>query len=185
MILLLIGLLFLVITIPVPENDEEKGKTDLYGTNGEQENERIHAMQIKQSEQYEEYLEERVADVLEYVEGVGETEVIITLKSTGQKVIEKDQVSNGRTTEEEDSAGGKRKEKENSSEKTTIYEQYEDGSQSPYVSREMMPEIEGVVVVAEGGDHAVVIQNITEAIQALFGIEAHKIKIMKRTTAGK
>ena len=45
----------------------------------------------------------------------------------------------------------------------------------------MTPEIEGVLVIAEGGENAVVIQNITEAIQALFGVEAHKIKIMKRT----
>ena len=52
---------------------------------------------------------------------------------------------------------------------------------SPYISKEMTPEIEGVLVIAEGGENAVVIQNITEAIQALFGVEAHKIKIMKRT----
>ena len=39
----------------------------------------------------------------------------------------------------------------------------------------------GVLVVAEGGGNAVVIRDITEAIQALFGVEAHKIKIMKRT----
>ena len=41
-------------------------------------------------------------------------------------------------------------------------------------------EVEGVVVIADGGDNAVVAQNITEAVQALFGVEAHKIKIMKR-----
>ena len=29
-------------------------------------------------------------------------------------------------------------------------------------------------------DDAVVVKNITEAVQALFGVEAHKIKIMKR-----
>ena len=75
-------------------------------------------------------------------------------------------------------------EKEGETEKTSIYEQREDGSQTPYVSREMLPEVEGIAVIAEGGDHPVVVQNITEAIQALFGIEAHKIKIMKRTTAG-
>ena len=133
---------------------------------------------------YEAYLEKRVADALECVEGVGKTEVVITLKSSGQKVIEKDQISNSRTTTEEDSAGGTRGEKEGETEKTSIYEQREDGSQTPYVSREMLPEVEGVAVIAEGGDHPVVVQNITEAIQALFGIEAHKIKIMKRTTAG-
>ena len=33
---------------------------------------------------------------------------------------------------------------------------------------------------ADGGDNAVAAQSITEAVQALFGVEAHKIKIMKR-----
>ena len=70
--------------------------------------------------------------------------------------------------------------KDQSSDKTSIYEQYSDGSSSPYVSKELSPEIEGVVVIAEGGDDAVVVKNITEAVQALFGVEAHKIKIMKR-----
>ena len=97
--------------------------------------------------QYEAYLEKRVADALECVEGVGKTEVVITLKSSGQKVIEKDQISNSRTTTEEDSAGGTRVEKEGETEKTSIYEQREDGSQTPYVSREMLPEVEGVAVI--------------------------------------
>ena len=66
------------------------------------------------------------------------------------------------------------------SDQTSVYEQNSDGSQSPYVSMELSPEIEGVVVIADGGDDAVVIRNITEAVQALFGVEAHKIKIMKR-----
>ncbi|MGN0422485.1 MAG: stage III sporulation protein AG, partial [Lachnospiraceae bacterium] len=40
---------------------------------------------------------------------------------------------------------------------------------------------EGVVVLAEGGDNAVVKQNITEAVQALFGIDTHKIRVMKKS----
>lgn len=173
-----------MIAIPVPGESEEareerQGETSTGQLTG-------NGMDAEESwvGQYEAYLENRVADALECVEGVGKTEVVITLKSSGQKVIEKDQISGSRTTTEEDSAGGTRVEKEGETEKTSIYEQHEDGSQTPYVSREMLPEIEGVAVIAEGGDHPVVVQNITEAIQALFGIEAHKIKIMKRTTAG-
>ena len=48
------------------------------------------------------------------------------------------------------------------------------------MTKELLPEVEGVIVIAEGGDNAVVARNITEAVQALFGVEAHKIKIMKR-----
>ena len=39
--------------------------------------------------------------------------------------------------------------------------------------------VEGVVVVAEGGDNAVVVRNITEVVQALFDVDSHKIKVIK------
>ena len=51
--------------------------------------------------------------------------------------------------------------------------------QNPYVIKEISPKIEGVVVIAEGGDNPVVIQDISEAVQALFDVDTHKIKIMK------
>lgn len=39
--------------------------------------------------------------------------------------------------------------------------------------------MEGVLVIAEGGDKSSVKEEIIGAAQALFGIEPHKIKIMK------
>ena len=61
----------------------------------------------------------------------------------------------------------------------TVYE--EDGSRgkSPYVISETNPKVEGVLVIAEGGGNSRIKQEILEAAQALFGIEAHKIKIVK------
>ena len=115
------------------------------------------------------------------MEGVGRAEVVITFKSSGQKVVEKDQNSSSQSSSEKDQNGGTRETTDRSCSKESVYTQDTQGAQIPYVSKELMPEIEGVLVIADGGDHAVVVQNITEAIQALFGIEAHKIKIMKRT----
>ena len=37
----------------------------------------------------------------------------------------------------------------------------------------------GVLVCAQGGGDPVVVQNIQEAVMALFQVDAHKIKIMK------
>lgn len=175
LIILLVGILLVVIVIPVPdrkntdtaENKNDENKTKNYQADSE--------------EEYEQYLERRVSKALEYVQGVGKTEVMITLKSSGQNVVEKDQKSSSQITDEEDSSGGTRSVKDNTADKTSIYEQSSDGTQSPYVSKKLTPEIEGVIVIAQGGDNAVVVENITEAIQALFGVEAHKIKIMKRT----
>ena len=39
-------------------------------------------------------------------------------------------------------------------------------------------DIEGIVVLAEGGDNAVIVRQITEVVQALFAIDAHKIKVI-------
>lgn len=176
LILMLIGILLLVIAIPTPDKQDNQQNDNLDNASGQMDNSYQNS-----SEEYEEYLENRVSNALEYVEGVGKAEVLITLKSSGQKIIEKDQQNSSQKTEEEDSTGGTRSIQDSTSDKTSIYEQGSDGSQSPYVSKELTPEISGVVVIADGGDNAVVVQNITEAIQALFGVEAHKIKIMKRT----
>ncbi len=170
LILLLIGILLLVIAIPV-ENPQNKNV---------QETQAVSTDEVQEAGEYEEYLERKTARVLQEVEGAGEVTVMITLRSGGQKIIEKDQSSTTQTTEEADSEGGTRSTTDQSSDKTSIYEQYSDGSSAPYVSKELSPEVEGVVVIAEGGDDAVVVKNITEAVQALFGVEAHKIKIMKR-----
>lgn len=48
------------------------------------------------------------------------------------------------------------------------------------IEQEQVPEVEGVVVIMEGGQDPLLRKHTMEAIQALFGIEAHKIKIMKR-----
>ena len=173
LILLLTGLLLFVAVVPFPasnradESEADSSSTAVTGIGTD-------------TGEYEAYLEKKTADILRQVDGVGEVTVMITLKSGGQKIIEKDQSGTSQTTEEADSAGGTRTVEDSTTDKTSIYEQKSDGSSVPYVSKELAPEVEGVVVIADGGDNAVAAQSITEAVQALFGVEAHKIKIMKR-----
>ena len=180
LILLLSGILLLVIVFPVPDSGAGDSAAGSAGSLSADSTAADAAADISGTGEYEAYLEEKTAQTLRQVSGVGEVTVMITLKSGGQKIIEKDQSNTVQTTEEEDSSGGTRAVEDQSSDKTSIYTQGADGSSAPYVSKELSPEIEGVVVIADGGDDAVVIQNITEAVQALFGVEAHKIKIMKR-----
>ena len=51
-----------------------------------------------------------------------------------------------------------------------------------YTAQNTYPEVEGVFVVSQGGDDSSVKLAISEAIQALFGIDVHKIKIVKMNT---
>ena len=53
------------------------------------------------------------------------------------------------------------------------------GASEPLIIGETMPKIEGVVVACEGGDRASVRSEISAALQALFDIDLHKIKVCK------
>ena len=176
-ILFLCGLLLLVVAVPVPKTGEVDKDTKIDGESGKGETYETDSMA-----DYEKYLEQKTAQTLGVVDGAGKVTVMITLKSTGQKVVEKDQQSTHQTTKEADSQGETRESEEKSLDKTTVYSQGTDGTQIPYVSKENAPEVEGILVIADGGGNAVVAKNLTEAVQALFGVEAHKIKIMKRAS---
>ncbi len=172
LILLLTGVLLVVIALPSGGTKETTG--------GERDSDQTE-MPVQDSQTgYTQYLEQKLSDTLSQIEGAGEVTVMVTLKSSAEKVVEKDQTSDQETVTESDSQGGTRTTKQENQEESTVYAQGDGQDQSPYVSKELSPQIEGVVVVAQGGDQAVVKQNITEAVEALFGIESHKIRIMKK-----
>ena len=174
LILLLSGVLLLVITLPVSDGS---GESERSGAAGEQS-----GGVLSGEEDYAKYMERKLKHVLSKVSGVGEVEVMVTLRSTSEKVVEKDEEKESETVTEQDSQGGTRTTSRNSSSGTTVFG--EDGSgtssgQEPYVTKELTPIVEGVVVIAQGGDEPVTVQNITEAVQALFNVDTHKIKVMK------
>ena len=68
---------------------------------------------------------------------------------------------------------------EQGNQEETVYEELSGRERTPYVTLEINPKVEGVLVIAEGGGNSRIRQEILEAAQALFGIDAHKIKIMK------
>ena len=100
------------------------------------------------------------------------------MEATGKKTVEKDAQTTVRISGGTDQTSGTSS-TEQSDSASTVYELDQDGSQTPYVTQETSMTIRGVLVVAQGGGDPVIVQNITEAVMALFGIEAHKIKVMK------
>ena len=125
-------------------------------------------------------MEKRLKHVLGQMEGVGETEVMITLSDSGETIVEKDQKEQRNRIEESDADGGTRTTTEQ--EETTVY--VENGSEKqPYVTKEVLPKVEGVLVVAEGGDDPRVISDISDTVMALFRVEAHKIKVVKMSSS--
>ena len=173
-VLLLFGVLLVVIALPTTTGTmgADKKDADISGTQGA-------AGTDTATLTYEEQLEKRLSAILSQVAGAGRVEVMVTLESRGERIVEKDTPESRKSVEETDSSGGSRTTDEQDWGEETVY--YEDGSggKSPYVVKELEPNIEGVLVLAEGGDSAVVKQELLEAVQALFPIEAHKVKIME------
>lgn len=166
LILALVGVLLLVIAMPVENQSGEKKETTVQ-TEGA-------SVQLSAREQ----MESKLQQVLSTVSGVGKTEVMITLKSDGRKIVEKDmEVSEGK--EENGQDGGKAVSSQTDSAESTVFEKDSQGNEIPYVTETLEPEIAGVLVVAQGAGNLTTVNEITEAVMALFGVEAHKIKVMK------
>lgn len=124
-------------------------------------------------------LEDDLKRILLQVEGVGEVDVAVTMESTGRKLVEKDVPLSESSVDETGNGTNSKKESKNS-EEATVYLENADGTKAPYVIEETMPVVRGVLVVAQGADDPQVVAEIKEAAMALFHLEAHKIKVMKK-----
>ena len=177
-ILALLGILLMVIALPVKKTENARDETGLSDTGSD-------TMKTSETEKddgdgsYTQEVENRLEALLSSMDGVGEVKVMVTLSSSMEQVVEKDVPYSMDTTKETDSAGGSRDVVNSKQEETTVYVTDQAGKKTPYISKTLEPAIEGVTVVAQGGGNAVVQKNITDVIQALFGVEAHKIKVVK------
>ena len=120
-------------------------------------------------------LEQRLEELLKKVSGIGDVQVMITLKSSAETVVLKDSPYTSEVTEESDSEGGHRT--------VTQIEQGEEtilaNDNDPYVIKRIEPEVQGVVVIAEGAGDLRIVTEIVEAVEVLFEVPAHKVKVMK------
>ncbi len=128
-------------------------------------------------------LEEKLEKVLRKMEGVGEVEVMITISDYGEAVVEKDLSEASNSVTETDKNGGSRTSVDKEMQAQTVH--VEDGNGTyPYIEKELLPTIEGIMVVAEGGGNSLVVSKISEAVMALFPIDAHKIIVVKMSSKG-
>lgn len=131
---------------------------------------------------YEHELENRLEQILGGMEGITSVDVMITLSATSEKVLEKS-IQLEENKQEIEKGSGESLEKSVTSSLSKKNEALLTGNTSgsmPYIIKEMSPSIQGVVVAAQGNITQTKIREISEAVQALFGIEAHKIKVIEK-----
>ena len=158
------GVLLLLLSVPDLFQKEKEEAVDTGAVAQQRE---------EQTEEYAEHMERKLKEMLLKVNGVTSAEVMITVKSTMEKVVLQDTMSESDTLRETDGGGGERESGKTTEEKTAVL-----AGETPFLTKELTPAVEGVVIVAEGLESEGVLA-VTEAVQALFDLPAHKVKIIR------
>lgn len=174
LILVLTGILLCVIALPV-KDDKKLPVTDETVTTGLRKEE----IRMDRGEEYTDDWEKRLEETLSCIEGAGKVRVLITLRESESRVVEKDKVEESSDTVERDSTGGTRSVMEQKEDSKTVFAPDAAGQNVPYVVKTTAPVVEGVVVVAQGADNSLVKQEIIASVQVLFNLDVNKIRVVK------
>lgn len=111
--------------------------------------------------EYCEYLEEKVTEIIESIDGAGKANVMITLSETTEYVYATNEKLNDKTIEGE----------------YVIIEK--DNNDSGLLVKTIEPKIRGVAIVCEGGNNLSVQNQIYSAVSAVLDISTARISISK------
>ena len=123
--------------------------------------------------------EDKIKGILEQIVGVGTVDVMVTIDSTEEIVVERNRQDTQQNTEETDANGGTR----NITQYTRdgeIVTYDSSGDQTPIITKKIKPKIRGVLVVAKGAENKVVKDLITEAVEKGLNVESYRISVVPR-----
>ncbi len=126
-----------------------------------------------QSATYEDHLTQQLEETFSHMAGVGRVRVLLTLEDSGEVTVLQDLDYTRTEQEESDSSGAGRKTLEEQRQTETV----RDAQDQPYVLRENVPKVRGILILAEGAESSVVRQELLQSAQALLGVSADEVHI--------
>lgn len=118
-------------------------------------------------------LADELAATLAGIDGVGRVRVKVNLKSQSRKIWERQEHDSKRTSQEQ---GNINTEADTNNE--LVFAKDRDGYDRPVLKEELAPEIEGVIVVAEGAQDIKLKRLLIEAVITVLGIPAHRVMVL-------
>jgi stage III sporulation protein AG len=120
--------------------------------------------------------EYRLKKILSSMKGAGRVEVMISYKTGKELIPAMNTVESNTETEEKDSNGGIRKVRQVDTNSQPVSMTTSEGSQ-PLITREIQPEVLGVVVIAEGAEDIRVRMELQQAVQTVLGVHANQVDV--------
>lgn len=117
-----------------------------------------------------EQLELELAKTLSQVQGAGEVQVMLTLKTGTQYIYQTDLTQDEQ--EQDDHT-------QRSSTRSTVIVSAGSSQQQAVISQTIYPTYQGAVVISQGADNAAVKLDLVNAVSSLTGLSADKITVIK------
>lgn len=118
--------------------------------------------EITDADSYCDYLEFKLKNCLESIDGVGKVNVTVTVNGEIEKVYATETVTSSGTQGEK------------------VTENVVTVSGKPLLVKEIYPKIVGIVIVADGGNHSIIKAKIIDAVTTCVSIDYSRILILKR-----
>lgn len=115
-------------------------------------------------------IEQRLSELLSKVEGAGQVSVMVYADTGSEQVPAYNDVQDTRNDERAD---GKSLETSETRQLALA------GTDEPVILKVIIPQIKGVVVVAEGADDILIKAQLNNAVCTLLGIPEHRVQILK------
>ncbi|WP_019909663.1 stage III sporulation protein AG [Paenibacillus sp. HW567] len=127
----------------------------------------------------EQALEDRTKEILEKIVGVGTVDIMVTVDSTEEVVVQRNMNDSQQQSEETDASGGKRHTTQYTRDGEIVtYSQ--SGNETPIITKRIKPQVRGVLVVAKGAENKVVRGLIEQAIEKGLNVPGYRISVVPR-----
>lgn len=127
---------------------------------------------------YEARLSSQLEEIISLIRGVGKVKVKIYVRGYKEIEYEYNSRSLNKVTSELDQNGGQREIVEDNLERELVLTRDGSGNERPIIRRERFPEIEGVLIVAQGAENSQVKAEIFYSVRNLLNIPVHRISVL-------
>jgi stage III sporulation protein AG len=124
-------------------------------------------------------MENRTKEILEKIVGVGTVDIMVTVDSTEEIVVQKNMNDTQQQSEETDANGGKRHTTQYTRDGEIVtYSQ--SGDETPIITKRIKPQVRGVLVVAKGAENKIVRGLIEQAVEKGLNVPLYRISVVPR-----
>ena len=134
--------------------------------------------EVQVEEDYESRLSSQLEEIISLIKGVGRVKVKIYITGHTEYEYEYNSRTINKVSTELDQNGGQREIVEDNLEREVVLTRDPGGNERPIIRREKLPQIQGVLIVAQGAENARVKAEIIYAVRNLLNIPVHRISVL-------